>query len=194
MVEASHTPHLSLTGYSSVQCIAELLCTSEKSSVNILKFCVGCKNTHLTDGNGIEFAVSQPSTSNVLQARWDEWFSPIHDIQCNTCNQIQQIQHIKLVYHPPGLICFNIYEVTLDWATEIQLVDFNGALHPYKLSGIVYYDGNHFTSRVREINGNIWYIDNLRCSQQEKPPIDLSYVDVDPAMKPYLAVFIRQSQ
>lgn len=59
------------------------------------------------------------------------------------------------------------------------------------LSGVVYYDGNHFTSKVREVNGNVWYIDNLKCSQQEQPPIDFSYVDSDPTMKPYLAIFVR---
>ena len=193
LVEASHTPHLSLKGYSSAQCVAELLCTLKGSSATILKICAVCNNTHLTHTNNIEFTVSQPSTSNTFQARWDEWFSTTYDLHCNTCQQIQQTQHIKIVYDPPGLICFNIYQVPLDWTTEIQLVDSSGTFHPYKLSGVVYYNGNHFTSRVREVNGNIWYIDNLRCSQQEQSITDFSHVSIDPTMKPYLAFFVRQN-
>ena len=54
LVEAGHGPHLSLTGYSSVQRIAELLCTTEGSSANVLKLCVICQTTSLvyTDGVG----------------------------------------------------------------------------------------------------------------------------------------------
>jgi len=193
LVKAGNTPHLSLTGYSSALCVAELLSTVNKQSVDILKSCTICNNAILTHTDNIEFTVSAPSTSNTFQARWDEWFTTTYNLQCTTCEQIQPIQHIKVVYHPPGLICFNIYQVSLNWTSEIQLVDSNGTLHPYKLNGIVYYNGNHFTSRVREANGNIWYIDNLRCSQQEQSPVDFSYVGIDSTMKPYLALFVRQN-
>jgi len=192
LVKAGHTPHLSLTGYSSVQCVAELLCTTEGSSAVILKLCVTCQTALTTQTDGIEFAIAQPSTSDTFQERWDEWFSTIYNLQCNICQQVQPIQHIKLVYHPPGLICFNIYQVPLNWTIELQLVDSSGTPHPYKLCGVVYYNGDHFTSRVKEVNGNVWYIDNLRCSQQEQCPVDFSSIVFDPTMKPYLAFFVRQ--
>ena len=143
--------------------------------------------------DGIEFAVAQPSISNTFQARWDEWFSTIYQSQCNICQQIQPIQHIKLVYQPPGLISINIYQVPLNWTTGIQLVDSGGAPHLYRLCGVVYYNGCHFVPRVREANGNVWYMDNIGFFQQESPLVDLSYVNVDSSMKPYLAVFIRQN-
>jgi hypothetical protein len=65
------------------------------------------------------------------------------------------------------------------WTTEIQLVDSSGGFHTYNLSGIAYYDGNHFATRVREVSGGIWYIDDLRCTQQEQPTTDFSYVGCD---------------
>ena len=192
LVEAGGAPHLSLTGYSSAQRIAELLCIAEKPA-NVLKMCTVCQDTLLTPINDIEFTVSQPSTSNALQARWDEWFSTVYSLQCNSCQQIQPIQHIKLVHYPPGFICFNVYQIPINWTTEIQLVDSSGTSHLYELSGVVYYSGNHFTSRVREVNGNMWYIDNLGCSQLEKSPTDFSCIDINPTMEPYLAFFTRQS-
>ena len=191
LVEAGGTAHLSLTGYSSVQRIAELLCTVRGSSANVLKVCSGCKTALVGGTSGIEFSISCPSTSNTLQARWDEWFTSTENRHCDTCQAVQQIQCIKLILSPPGLLCFNIYQVPLNWTTEIQVVNSGGNFHSYMLSGVVYYDGNHFTSKVREVNGNVWYIDNLKCSQQEQPPIDFSYVDSDPTMKPYLAIFVR---
>jgi len=187
------SPHLSLTGYSSIQYIAEILCTTEGQSTNVLRVCTICQTSFLTHMDGVEFAVAQPSTSDTFQARWDEWFSTIHHSQCNACGQIQPIQHTKLVYQPPGLLSINIYEVPLTWTTEIQLVDSGGAFHLYRLCGIVYYNGRHFVPRVREANGNVWYMDNIGCAQQEHPLVDFSYVNVDSSMKPYLAVFTRQN-
>ena len=191
LVGTGHNPHLSLTGYSSVQFIAELLCTS--GPVCTLEVCIGCNAASLTDANNIEFLISQQSTSTIFQTRWDEWFSTIYNLQCQTCQQVQQVQHIKMVHYPPGLICFNVYQVPLSWTTEIQFADSSGSLHLYELSGVVYYNGNHFTSRVKEINGDVLYVDNLGCSQQEHSPIDFSYVDIDPAMKPYMAFFVRKN-
>jgi hypothetical protein len=193
LVEAGKTPHLSITGYSSAQRIAELLCTTEETSTSILKLCTICHTPLLVNTQSIEFVVAQPSTSDTLQTRWDEWFSTVYNLQCDTCQQIQPIQHIKLVNHPPGFICFNVFQVPLNWTTEIQLADSSGIPHLYQLSGVVYYNGTHFTSRVREVNGNVWYIDNLRCSQQEQSPIDFSTIGIDPTMKPYLASFTRQN-
>jgi hypothetical protein len=193
LVEVGGTCHLSLTGYSSTQRIAELLCVVEELSTSELKLCPECQTALIVQTNGIEFVIAQPSRSDTFQARWDEWFSSPHNMHCASCQRIQPIQHIKYVHSPPGLISFNIYQVPLSWTTEILLVDSTGAPHPYNLSGIVYYNGDHFTSRIREANGNTWYIDNLKCSQQEHSPSDFSFVDFDSTMKPYLAFFIRQN-
>ena len=187
LVENGHTSHhLSLTEYSSAQRIAELLCTTEGPSAGTLKLCVVCQTALFDYTDGVEFVIAQPSTSDTFQARWDEWFSTSYNLHCNTCQQIQQIQHIKLVHYPPGLICFNIYEVPLSWTVGIQLVDSGGTFHPYRLCGITYFDGEHFTSRIKEANGNIWYINNLD-SQQEQPPINFSFVTHDSTMRPYSA-------
>ena len=193
LVEVGGAPHLSLTGYSSVQRVAELLCIARESSANILNLCTGCGISHLTNTNRIEFAISHPSASDTFQERWDEWFTSTYDLQCDACQIVQKFHCLKRIPCPPGLICFNIYQVSLNWATGIQLVDSDGNFHPYILSGVVYYNGGHFTSRVRDVNGNVWYIDNLKCSQQEESPVDFSHVDLDPTMRPYLALFTRRN-
>ena len=194
LVEVGQTScHLSLTEYSSAQRIAELLCTTRESFADVLKICAICQNPLLGYTDGVEFVIAQPSLSNTFQARWDEWFSTTYNLPCNTCQQIQPTQHIMSIHHPPGLICFNIYQVPLNWATGIQLIDSSGTPHPYRLCGIVYYNGGHFTSRIRDANGNIWYIDNKKFFQQEQPPVDFSYVNLDSTMEPYSAFFIRQN-
>ena len=193
LVENGRTSqHLSLTKFSSAQRIAELLCTVAGTSASVLKLCVTCQTTFSAHTAGVEFVIAQPSTSETFQARWDEWFSTIYNLPCNTCQEIQPIQHIKLIHHPPGLICFNIYEVPLNWTTGIQLVDSSGTFHPYRLCGVTYFDESHFTSRIREANGNVWYVNNLD-SQQEQPEFDFSFVNHNFTMKPYSAFFIRQN-
>ena len=97
------------------------------------------------------------------------------------------------ILHPPGLICFNIYQVPLSWTTGIHLIDSSGASHPYRLCGIVYYNGVHFTSRIRDAGGNIWYVDNKKFCQQEQLPVNFSYVNLDSTMQPYSAFFMRHN-
>lgn len=91
--------------------------------------------------------------------RVSEWLS-VHssmktDVNCGVCNS-----HIYRDLYTPRTPSFLIFmtqdRLMVDWEPTID-----HAQSSYRLIGLIYHGGNHFTSRIIEPDGKIWYHDGI---------------------------------
>ena len=91
------------------------------------------------------------SASNKIPVQWMRAnMKQITTVMCQSC-------HIPLVNHiaftsMPLFFRFKVDGVNVKWTLQIDLQQYQ-----YRLCGFIYYGNNHFTSRIIDHLGNIWY-------------------------------------
>lgn len=91
--------------------------------------------------------------------RISEWLSVQSsirtDVRCGACHS-----HVYRDLHTPRTPSFltfmSLDHLTVDWEPTIDHSESS-----YRLIGLIYHGGNHFTSRIIEPDGKIWYHDGI---------------------------------
>ncbi len=82
---------------------------------------------------------------------------------CRSCgNQLQEMKHF---ISPPILhvLHININKTNIDKEINIYIADTPCI---YKLKGIIYFGGAHFTSRIINQSGEVWYHDGIATGRE----------------------------
>ena len=107
---------------------------------------------------------------------------------CPECGD-ELLRSFLFAFHPP-LLCIELWQIPrlLDPVLHINV----GGLHRrYKLRGVIYFSGEHFTCRVITRNGMVWFHDGIFTGSSlvyESP--DISSIPMEEST---LAVYIRDN-
>lgn len=83
------------------------------------------------------------------------------------CPQCERTLHQCIRYdEPPAFIALNIHNIKADICTEVTLPD-----HPerYRLCGLIYFGKFHFTCRVVDRHGDVWFHDGMKTGSNLVP-------------------------
>lgn len=72
----------------------------------------------------------------------------------------------------PLFIAYSVFDISVQVTLSIKLYQNN-----FKLIGIIYFGNFHFTSRIIDYSGNIWFNDSLETGQQCKWKDNINCVD-----------------
>lgn len=77
--------------------------------------------------------------------------------RCTTC-RAKLVCKMDIV-SAPNFLVFNVYKGQVKLQKKIAIVTVEGQTKEYRLCGLVYFGGFHFTCRIIASNGKIWYHD-----------------------------------
>ena len=151
--------------YASVHAIMNRLLTSREPVMKSVRHCL---SNHAVDGderftNSCEIVpmpagASTSATGNhSIQESMDNFSLPL-SATCPECGN-ELVRRFSFASHPP-LLCIELWQSPrlLD---SILHIDTGGSRRQYKLRGVIYFSGEHFTSRVITSNGMIWFHDGM---------------------------------
>ena len=84
--------------------------------------------------------------------------------ECSSCGG-GIVKNYSYVGRGPAFLYLIPRLINLNIETEIKLPDSD---ERYRLCGVVYFDNNHFVSRVVDKSGEIWYHDGIKTGEQLK--------------------------
>jgi len=188
---ASLDDEFAFSRYASVHVIMNRLLMSQEP---IMKSSRRCHDGHTVDideqvSSSCEIVTVATGVSTLvgysIQEYMDDFSMPL-SATCPECRN-QLVHSFSFASHPP-LLCIELWQRLrlLDSVLHISV----GDLHrEYNLRGIIYFSGEHFTSRVITRNGMVWFHDGIFTGRS------LIYESPDPSSVPIegsiLAVYIR---
>lgn len=87
--------------------------------------------------------------------------------KCTKCNTI--LDRIYEFEKPPVFI-----PLTIENGLSLNLEHFTYMYgHKYRLIGMIYFRGYHFTARIIDANGDIWYHDGIKTERNCLGPVQL---------------------
>ena len=177
--------------YASVHAIMDRLLVSQEPVMESVR---RCRENHMVDSDKRFSSSCEVVTmgASALTGRsiqeFMEDFSITLSVTCARCSN-ELVRSFSFIFHPP-LLCIELWQRPrlLD---SILHIDAGGSRRKYKLRGVIYFSGQHFTSRIITGNGIVWFHDGLftgRSLVYESQ--DISSIPVEEST---LAVYIREN-
>ena len=177
--------------YASVHAIMDRLLVSEEP---VLRSVHRCRDNHMVDtdecfSRSCEIVMMGASalTGRSIQEYMGD-LSTALSVTCTECSN-ELVRSFSFTSHPP-LLCIELWERPrlLD---SVLHIDAGGSCQRYKLCGVVYFSGEHFTSRVITGNGMVWFHDGLFTDRLLV--YESQYTTSIPVENATLAVYIREN-
>jgi hypothetical protein len=92
-----------------------------------------------------------------VQEYMDEFSTPL-SATCSECGN-QLVRSFSFAFHPP-LLCIELWQ-RLRILDPVLNISVGGLRREYKLRGVIYFSGEHFTSRIITKNGMVWFHDGI---------------------------------
>lgn len=100
--------------------------------------------------------------SNNSPSSTQKWLSDLTSTKqkkCSTCNS--NLDQNIFFDQCPNIFILEYPNTSVKTSHKIQLKTFNQTKFELKLQGIIYHGDNHFTLRILEPDGKIWYHDGM---------------------------------
>ena len=151
-----------------------------------------CRDNHPVDSNEmfsnsceIMTAGASSTTDHGIQEHMDNFSIPL-SVKCLACEK-ELVRSFSFAFHPP-LLCIELWQ-GLGLLDSILNINAGGLGRRYKLRGIIYFSGEHFTSRIIARNGLVWFHDGMFTgSSLVYESADFSTIPIEGSI---LAVYIR---
>ena len=124
-----------------------------------------CKNGHISTRrrtNNTCCLLAIGSTMSGSVANWMKELKEESNLRCTSCTEKMAIQHQFLLPLPFIALDFSSQQLQIDHTFHMSI---NNNEYAYKLQGIIYYAHSHFTARVIQNNGMIWFYDGIATGQ-----------------------------
>jgi hypothetical protein len=148
--------------FTSISTLAEYLLTMPTAT---MQNDYVCKNGHISETrrtNNTCCLLTIGSTASKSVADWMQELKEKSRVTCASCPEKMAITHHFLLPIPFIAIALGNQQLQIDQTFSIYI---NNQQFRYELRGIVYYRESHFTARVVNHNGMIWFHDGIATGQ-----------------------------
>ena len=175
--------------YASVHTIMTRLLESQEP---ILKSIRRCREKHPVDSNerfSNSCEIMTMATSSMAGYGIQDYMNNFSVPLCVACPECgnELVRSFSFASHPP-LLCIELCQ-SLRLLDSALHIDAGGLRQQYKLRGVIYFSGDHFTSRVITRSGMVWFHDGIFTGRS------LVYESADassiPIQQSILAIYIR---
>ena len=186
---ASMNDEFTFGRYASVHAIMIRLLESQEP---VIKSVRRCRENHPVDSNE-QFSKSceimMMATSSMagysIQDYMNDFSVPL-SVACPECGN-ELVRSFSFTSHPP-LLCIELCQ-RMSLLNSVLHVDADGLHRQYKLRGVIYFLGDHFTSRIITRSGMVWFHDGIFTGRSLV--YESANVSSIPMQQSILAIYIR---
>ena len=139
--------------------LASELLKSDKNNAMSERYCTRCDFAYEQPGH---LGFTRVLGGDMSPSSTQKWLSNVSSTNKEKCPECNVDLEDKICFdETPHIFLLEYPHASVKTSHKIKLESFDQTKFELKLRGVVYHGENHFTSRIVESNGKIWYYDGM---------------------------------
>jgi hypothetical protein len=156
-LQTSNRQEFKFGQYISIATLFETLCEGSDNIQIIYKVCINQHSFYMHSSPSVLLSAGTNSFNSINQ--WISRYSEPTRQACTLCNLPLYLKYT--FENIPEFLVFDFGGINNLEISKSFLLNKNGIQYLFKLKGVIYFSGNHFTSRIITQSGQIWFHDGI---------------------------------